>query len=171
MAPRSLQGAAISHRAAPALPTLLGGVSPLVPPMSCGRGMAWSSSDRPVVSALSSALSLDRGAHLVWVGCVVVSTNYAQPTTLNQPRSTNHSFPRFQLRSRFLGIGSFLPLFFPSIEGGLVYQSGLGLPVSLFRGISIRPPADLVALPMRLVAWWVCCIGVLSVPASQDGRQ
>ena len=135
------------------------------PPMSCGWGMVWSSPDRPVVSALLAAPSLDPGAHLVWVGCVVVShrsTNHAQPT---------NRFRVFGCEAAFWRSNPSSPSLFPSLEGGLVDRSGLGLPVSLFHGISIRPPTDLVALPMRLMAWWVCCIGVLSVPASQEGRQ
>ena len=73
-------------------------------------------------------------------------------------RSTNHSFSRFRPRSRFLG-GQIHPLFlFPSLAGGLVDRSGLGLPVSGFHGISVRPPTDLVALSMRLMAWcFVVC--------------
>ena len=45
------------------------------------------------------------------------------------------------------------PSLFPSLAGGLVHRSGLGLPVSLFHGISIRPPTDLVALAMRFMVW------------------
>ena len=87
-----------------------------------GRGIyGWSSPDRPVVSALSAAAPLDRGAHLGWVGHFVVSR-----------RSTNHSFPRFRPRSR-LGSNPASTLFFslpcgPGAAGAVV----IGILVLIF---------------------------------------
>ena len=58
-------------------------------------------------------------------------------------RPTNQSLPRLRPRSRFWGSNP-PPPFFPPLREG---WSGLGLPVSLFHGVSIRSPTDLVALP------------------------
>ena len=82
-----------------------------------------------------------------WCGWGVLWLVVAQPTI---------RFCVFSRRAAFWRVRSISISF--SLAGELGDLSGLGLPVSLFHGISIRPPADLVALAMRLMAWcFVVC--------------
>ena len=76
----------------------------------------------------SGSTGSDRGAHLVWVGRVMVG------------RRSNHSFPRLRPRSCIFGVQADPPLVLsPSWEG---WSTGwaMGLPVSLLPWV-VCPPA------------------------------